>query len=727
MLARFRRPAGVILPLIALLLLLAVGFASFGSMTVTSDSDDDADIEYYHLYEFHDEGVLESQTVEGFDYDENGTMLFEPEPVVWSDYDTVSDRGFLDLDVMEVLSDDVSSTSGRATFLALLVSAGLIAHLRRPFDEEESDVHGWTFATVLGLVCLASLSAAMGVLSDFGTGVESSLESGDSQQFEIEPTVSGEVDEIITGADWIISWSPGGVLWLNLVAGLLFAVAAVLHAPPVARKVDSGLEGDRPPLLPASLLPSEAVASKAPIAMVSLIGVLLLGVLLLPWMTLEQHVYVFEDDDVTASEHVFVWSVTQWQVLQTNDSLFEVEDPDDAVSSSSMDAHNAHPQLGTVTSEVSEMRWPGLTALMIFAVAAPLSLSSSLRNRAGGDSRGWRALLLIGLFITIGLGTSGFEEAVGESIDADAHRTIPAENARFYWQGGGPSAYGSMMGSVVIEGNSSGYAEAVWQPGWGATSAGLLAGLTLLCLLDLAVTAIRSPKTREAFEEGRFTDLFDSTPWVARPTVLAVVMLTIVATLGSGVGNLVLHPSFATTEDLDRYSVMTSYESFLNETEFTELADGESIELTVHPMTEGFYHVRSLEFEIPCGEGDGALVGDDSDTFDVELMPPADIDFSNLDPLTFTLDADSDCGGFGSPSRYMENQRPEPIGGQYWASSGTLAVNMSGTDVASSMPWTFRVTANVNGGGGPSVIGDDSNAYAQIRVYTYVSNVTAEN
>ena len=718
--SRLRRPAGLILPLLAVMSLFAVGCAAFGSITVTFNSDEDQEDDYYHLYEFHDEGVREVVNQEGLHYDGNGTILYEQEPYVWNTYDAVSARNFLDLDTMEVLSKDVDSTSGRAGFLAILVVIGLLAHLRKPFDEEESDFSGWTFTTVLGLVALASISAAWGVLSDFGDGVESAVEDG-SGAFEIEATISGSADELISGNDWLIVWSPGGVFWFNLIAGLLLVFAAVLHAPPLVRQMEKDMKGERVNLLPSFFKPPEVVAKQAPFALVGLLGVLLLGALILPWITLEQHIYVIEEDEEVASEHVFAWSVTQWQVWQTNNSLFEVEDPDDAQSSSEFGSHRGYPRLDSVTSDVSSMRWPGVTALVIFLIAAPLSLSAGLRSKAGGESNGWKVLLLVGLFMTMGLGTSGFEEDIGDSMFADAHRATGDQLARFFWSGGDAGAYSSMQGSINVVANETSLVEAVWQPGLAATSAGLLSMLTLLCLLDLAVTAVRTPKIQDAFTTRRFDGVFNTAEWIAKPTIVAVVIITLFAMLGSGIGNLVLHPSFDSPEDLDQYTVITSYDSFINETEFTTMSDGDTIELTVNASELGFQHVLIIELSISCEEGGTSLVADEEDTFDVEIIPPSDVDFSDLSPLTYTL-TPSDCSWWGA-QRQFENQRMEPVAGDYWAKNEEDAINNSGVDFSSGEPWTVRLTAHVNSGLAPP----DPNANAKIEMTTTGYTVSAEN
>ncbi len=480
------------------------------------------------------------------------------------------------------------------------------------------------------------------------------------------------------------------------------------------------MKGERAALMPSFFKPPAVVTKQAPFALVGLLGILLLGALILPWITLEQHVYVIEEDEEVASEHVFVWSVTQWQVWQTNNSLFEVEDPDDAESSREFGSHSSYPRLDSVTNDVSSMRWPGVTALVIFLIAAPLSLSAGLRGKAGGESNGWKVLLLVGLFMTIGLGTSGFEEDIGESMFADAHRATADQQARFFWNGGDDGAYGSMQGSVNAVVNKTSAVEAVWQPGLAATSAGLLSMLTLLCLLDLAVTAVRTPKIRDAFTTRQFDGVFNTAAWVAKPTIVAVVIITLFATLGSGIGNLVLHPSFDSPEDLDQYTVLTVYDSFYNETEFTTLSDGETIELTVSASVMAMQHVVLIELSITCDEGQTSPVGDQEDTFDVEIIPPSDIEFSDLSPLTYTITA-SDCG-WGGVQREFENQRMEPIPGDYWAASEDDALNLSGIDYPSNEAWTVRVTANVNSG--PFV--QDPSAAAQIAMRTSAFQVTAE-
>ncbi len=723
-LAVWRRPLAFWLPIFGVLGIIAAGHSSFGEMTVTIDSDEDDDLEYYHPFWFHDEGVLEQTRIEGFHFDENGTELFDAEPFVWTDYDEVSDRGFLDLDAMEILARDIDRASSRGVFLALIVLTGLAANLRKPFDEDDSTTASWLFT---GLLLLAGLSAMLGVfaiVTDYGEAVESAAEN-DVTGFTIQPTVSGSADERNDDQELSITWSPGGALWLQLLASLVLFAGAALHAPNIVQRIDDGLEGDYKPPLPSFVSIPEMIQSRTPALSLAVLGLLVLGAFILPWFTMEQHIHAVEMDDVTASEHEFGWSITQWQVWATSNSLFEVDDPDDATTDSSFDGHGDHPLLGTVISEVTGMRWATSAALILVVFAGSLSITPAFRERIGGGADGWRFLLLAGVILTMGIGTSGFEDAVGESVVIDAHRLSPDANAQYVWDlyEGPDNARGSMLGMVDIDSNSSGLVESIWTPGPAFAAATTASMVSFVMLLDLIFVAARRPGTLDAVREGRRADLFDATPWATPLTIASVVGLLIVSMLGSGVGSLLLHPSMGAPEELDKWEVTYNSVWRLEETEWETLSDGETLEFAVQPSMEGHQHLRGIELSVQCGEGNRGLVTDESDTFDVEIIPPQGIDFSNLEPLSFTLEASSeDCEW--QYSRIMLNNALEPVQGEYWSVSAEEALKQSGYDSIGTLQWSFRITANVNGGSTP--VDQDSNAEARFMVYVDSYNLTAE-
>ena len=522
-------------------------------------------------------------------------------------------------------------------------------------------------------------------------------------------------------------WAPAALWWVSIPIILLSGLIATSHLvefSPLAENTPKpswgeGSEGNTPP--------DWLVKGATNTTYISLIvlSILLLSTLLLSWFSITQ-TYQIEQEDPPATSHEFSWSITPWFIWQTNSSVFAEDDEADATTTRGYELLSEDPYLSHVTTQTAQARWGVIAATLTAIGTISIAFFQPFSKIMGGSRKGWLLIGIAASILIIGGTINAYEDGIGIAAREDLGPLVPdmgISTSLYATQ----SPFGIASGEFSIgTGNSTqgGYMETTWGPGIGAKSADLFIPIAVFTLSLIAIPQIALLLERRDEEELGWSDLLGLEHWQNWPAIGSVTLLLILATLGSGVANLLVDPTLGSASNQKLFEINTGYNWGNNQSDWITVDDGQTASYEFSPADEGVGNMTNLEIAFYCDEGAQGAFSDLNDELTLEVIPPAEFVAGQSSGWSFDLTVGNDCGNWYNFYANWTNVNEPPESTKRWGANAEEIYSMFGDPTGSGF-WQFKVTAHTNGGVTP-VVDDDANLAFMVQVSSYGWEITVE-
>jgi len=720
------------LPIVLVVLIGAAAYLPLQNLQVdfVTDADTDMTVEYTLYQEHYQVDTTGMDDYIASDEENMSMMIGLRESYSVSHGDGINHAN---LDSMKMSTGEVAEEHASTSWWVFLFAFILLLLVL----ERSSD--GWfnrTFPIALewvaaGAALLMVIFLLMG-LGDFFTLGDAAPEALGHADFDgglYGESVTEEEDGVLGET---ASWSPGIVMWLELIILLLAIPLILLHS---LEAMSTGWWGDSRTSHPKSLfketpisslhesdglsLKNTSLASKIPAFASILALILLTSALFMPWVEHYQE-YRIEDEDGDWSVHQVTWSTGLFGSEFTNSTIFE--SPSDVKSETSDTSENASvPKTEKLVGDMTTRLFLGLTLLLIPLI---MTFVPKERRQMLGSSRLWLATgLLLSCWVFSGI-TSDLAGG-GKSMSGDASLLRPDENMLIMWiEEGEAGEMGFGQAFVMLQ-------EADWlglmmETGWSTTLAVsfinigiiLLFLSALVCLTGLHESAGNNSGSKLAVIPAAFHgEPLHHGGWLAVPDggsnkiAFAVIgVLTIITALMGGA----LKDTFVSTGSSEgpegKKFEVDIRDNWDEEWIDGNLNNGESFQLTIDIPATNVENVTYIHFRAGCsdntgGFGDNNPVGEDTDAIRIEITLPDELggdilveEEDCIDNWSFNHDIGDDSSN--SANHVVEARTAEAAALRFYGDDKM----MISVDV--------KVTAITKGSLGGSGVNEDNDLYA---------------
>ena len=528
------------------------------------------------------------------------------------------------------------------------------------------------------------------------------------------------------------SWSPGIVMWLELIILLLAIPLILLHS---LEAMSTGWWGGSRTSHPKSLfketpisslhesdglsLKSTGLASKLPAFASILALILLTSALFMPWVEHYQE-YRIQDEDGDWSVHQVTWSTGLFGSEFTNSTIFE--SPSDVNSETSDTSENASvPKTEKLVGDMTTRFFLGLTLLLIPLI---MTFVPKERRQMLGSSRLWLATgLLLSCWVFSGITSDLASE--GKSMSNDASLLSPDENLLIMWIDEGEA--GEMgFGQALVMLQGADWLGSMMETGWSTTLAVLFINIgmillflsALVCLTGLHENAGNSKGTKLAIIPAAFHgEPLHHGGWLAVPdggsnkiAFAAIGVLTLITALMGGA----LKATFVSTGSSEgpegkKFEVQIR-DNWDEEWIDGTLNNGESFQLTIDIPATNVENATYIHFRAGCSDnagqfGDSNPVGEDTDAIRIEITLPDELGGDILVEEEDCVDNWSFIHDIGDDSSNSDNHVVEA------RTAEAAALRFYGDDMM-MISVDVKVTAITKGSLGGSGVNEDNDLYA---------------
>ena len=528
------------------------------------------------------------------------------------------------------------------------------------------------------------------------------------------------------------SWSPGVVMWLELIILLLAIPLILLHS---LEAISTGWWGDSRTSHPKSLfketpvsslhesdglsLKNISLASKIPAFASILALILLTSALFMPWVEHYQE-YRIEDEDGDWSVHQVTWSTGLFGSEFTNSTMFE--SPSDVESETSDTSENASVvKTEELVGDMTTRFFLGLTLLLIPLI---MTFVPKERRQMLGSSRLWLATgLLLSCWVFSGI-TSDLASG-GKSMSSDASLLRPDENMLIMWiEEGEAGEMGFGQALVMLQGAD--WLGFVMETGWSTTLAVsfinigiiLLFLSALVCLTGLHENASNSKGTKLAIIPAAFHgEPLHHGGWLAVPdggsnkiAFAAIgVLILITALMGGALKDTFVSTGSSEGPEGKKFQVDIR-DSWDEEWIDGTLNNGESFQLTIDIPATNVENTTYIHFQAGCSDnagqfGDSNPVGEDTDAIRIEITLPDELGGDILVEEEDCIDNWSFSHDIGDDSSNSANHVVEA------RTAEAAALRFYGDDMM-MISVDVKVTAITKGSLGGSGVNEDNDLYA---------------
>jgi len=527
------------------------------------------------------------------------------------------------------------------------------------------------------------------------------------------------------------SWSPGIVMWLELIILLLAIPLILLHS---LEAISTGWWGDSRTSHPKSMFKETPVSSLHEsdglslknISLVSTIPafasilalILLTSALFMPWVEHYQE-YRIEDEDGDWSVHQVTWSTGLFGSEFTNSTMFE--SPSDVESETSDTSENASVvKTEKLVGDMTTRFFLGLTLLLIPLI---MTFVPKERRQMLGSSRLWLATgLLLSCWVFSGI-TSDLAGG-GKSMSNDASLLRPDENMLIMWiEEGEAGEMGFGQAFVMLQGAD--WLGSMMETGWSTTLAVSFINIGIILLFLSALVCLTGLHENAGNSSGKLALIpaaFHGEPlhhggWLAVPdggsnkiAFAAIGVLTLITALMGGA----LKDTFVSTGSSEgpegkRFDVEIR-DDWSDVFTDGSLNDGDSLQFTIDIPASNIENVTYIHFRAGCSDnagqfGDSNPVGEDTDAIRIEITLPDELGGDILveeedcvDNWSFIHDIGDDSGN--SANHVVEARTAEAAALRFYGDDKM----MISVDV--------KVTAITKGSLGGSGVNEDNDLYA---------------
>ncbi len=527
------------------------------------------------------------------------------------------------------------------------------------------------------------------------------------------------------------SWSPGIVMWLELIILLLAIPLILLHS---LEAMSTGWWGDSRTSHPKSMfketpvsslhesdglsLKNIGLASKIP-AFASIFALILLtSALFMPWVEHYQE-YRSVDEDGDWSVHQVTWSTGLFGSEFTNSTIFE--SPSDVESETSDTSENASVvKTEKLVGDMTTRFFLGLTLLLIPLI---MTFVPKERRQMLGSSRLWLATgLLLSCWVFSGI--TGDLAGGGKSMSNDASLLRPDENMLIMWiEEGEAGEMGFGQAFVMLQGAD--WLGPMMETGWSTTLAVSFINIGIILLFLSALVCLTGLHENAGNSSGKLAMIpaaFHGEPlhhggWLAVPdggsnkiAFAAIGVLTLITALMGGA----LKDTFVSTgssEGPEGKKFEVEIRDDWNDV-FTDgsLNNGDSLQFTIDIPATNVENVTYIHFQAGCSDnagefGDNNPVGEDTDAIRIEITLPDELggdilveEEDCIDNWSFNHDIGDDSSN--SANHVVEARTAEAAALRYYGDDKM----MISVDV--------KVTAITKGSLGGSGVNEDNDLYA---------------
>jgi hypothetical protein len=528
------------------------------------------------------------------------------------------------------------------------------------------------------------------------------------------------------------SWSPGIVMWLELIILLLAIPLILLHS---LEAMSTGWWGDSRTSHPKSLfketpisslhesdglsLKSTGLASKLPAFASILALILLTSALFMPWVEHYQE-YRIQDEDGDWSVHQVTWSTGLFGSEFTNSTIFE--SPSDVNSETSDTSENASvPKTEKLVGDMTTRFFLGLTLLLIPLI---MTFIPKERRQMLGSSRLWLATgLLLSCWVFSGITSDLASE--GKSMSSDASLLSPDENLLIMWIDEGEA--GEMgFGQALVMLQGADWLGSMMETGWSTTLAVLFINIgmillflsALVCLTGLHENAGNSKGTKLAIIPAAFHgEPLHHGGWLAVPDggsnkiafAAMGVLILITALMGGALKDTFVSTGSSEGPEGKKFEVQIR-DNWDEEWIDGNLNDGESFQLTIDIPATNVENTTYIHFRAGCSDnagqfGDSNPVGEDTDAIRIEITLPDELGGDILVEEEDCVDNWSFIHDIGDDSSNSDNHVVEA------RTAEAAALRFYGDDMM-MISVDVKVTAITKGSLGGSGVNEDNDLYA---------------
>jgi hypothetical protein len=433
-----------------------------------------------------------------------------------------------------------------------------------------------------------------------------------------------------------------------------------------------------------------------------------------PWyqigQTWEGETSVFGENETTNSTHEISWALSPFYVGFSNDTGIELGS--EGETSFSIDSYSTHHELENMAPLMLSLRWPMICVGLIGFFYLAKKLSTKLDDNMGGTPNGWTVLILIGMIVALQFGTGEFEKETARVAEDDLDDISPSWLVETYNPYAEDTTYGQAysFGTIFEENYTAIFSiENTWSMGIGFYAAGAFLWLGLSAMaISFAPQAFKSLNEGDSVFEGRF----DKEVWSGRPAIAGMIAILLTASLGAGMGELVIDSESGAPQGLYEWDVnYTRNDGYV--TDSAVMSDGESKtwEIDSSEMAKG--NATAFVLYISCDEGSQGAVSDNEDSMSWTLTPPAQTDASES-----TLSGQFGCGGFEMEYSEFYATFSVPEDGTLGETKQDVLSQISWDNMADGI-WTLKVIAEVNDGSLPLSNDPDLNMDFEVYLTAY--------
>jgi hypothetical protein len=527
------------------------------------------------------------------------------------------------------------------------------------------------------------------------------------------------------------SWSPGIVMWLELIILLIAIPLILLHS---LEAISTGWWGDSRTSHPKSLfketpisslhesdgfsLKNISLASKMPAFASILALILLASALFMPWVEHYQE-YRSMDEDGDWSVHQVTWSTGLFGSEFTNSTIFE--SPSDVESETSDTSENASVvKTEKLVGDMTTRFFLGLTLLLIPLI---MTFVPNERRQKMGSSRLWLATgLLLSCWVFSGI-TSDLASG-GKSMSGDASLLRPDENMLIMWIDEGEAGeMGFGQAFVMLQGAD--WLGVMMETGWSTTLAVSFINIGMILLFLSALVCLTGLHENAGNSSGKLAIIpaaFHGEPlhhggWLAVPdggsnkiAFAAIGVLTLITALMGGA----LKDTFVSTGSSEGPEGKKFDVEIRDDWDdvFTDgnLNNGDSLQFTIDIPATNVENVTYIHFRAGCsdntgGFGDSNPVGEDTDAIRIEITLPDELGGGILVEEEDCVDNWSFIHDIGDDSSNSANHVVEA------RTAEAAALRFYGDDKM-MVSVDVKVTAITKGSLGGSGVNEDDELYA---------------
>ena len=701
-------------PLIAIILLIGIEVSPFAKDSVNVFGNEEPNDDWMIETEYQDDHSLmilssEDRYGEGFD------NRFEGETEYVEGYDQTPE----DDDDMAILANGMNEDLSFWFLILIIILVFLIIsltedlRLNKIIDGRVIRGAGLGFVALMAFLLLISMPGA----------VERSYEPLDDSYDDYNGGFWGEASSVSVegeeGEFEIIKeavWSPAIGFWLLIPFFLVCLAGSIANLS----YLKEDLEGEELPIWFKSDEPPQFITTKLPqlggylvvmaiiVAMVAVVS---------PWYNIEQtwegETSSFGENETSNSTYEVEWALNPFYVGFTNDTGIELGPAGE--SSFSIDSYSDHHELEKIAPIMLALRWPMICIGLIGGLFLARKLLKDLDRTMAGTTQGWSTLILFGMLITIQFGAGGFSEDMERTAEDDLDQISPSWEVEAYNPYAEDTIYGQAYStSFYFEGNSSTVfaVEHTWGVGIGAYAANAFIWIAIIAL----VTSF-APRAFKSINEGEqmSDNIFEKEMWTGRPAIAGIIAILLSASLGAGMGELVVDSESAAPPGLFEWDIdYTRNSGEVNEGAI--MSDGETKQWEFDSGEIAKGNATSFYIVIICDEGSQGIASDNPDEITWKLTPPSE----TVTSTNTTLSGQMYCNSGDSQYSEFYAEYTLPEDGTIAETKEEVLSKISWDNMADGI-WTLEITAEVNGGNLPFSEDSDLTTDFQARINSYDS------